>query len=73
MRLLLILVVLLVATPVLALDPPKTEEQKTLYAVGTSVYRSLSVFNLSQSEFERVLQGLQDAQAGKKPDFDPLT
>ncbi len=50
--------------------PPKTEEQKTLYAIGAAVARSLSVFSLSPQEFELVLQGLQDAQAGKKAGFE---
>lgn len=53
-----------------AVETPKTEEQKTLYAVGANVARSLSVFNLTQQEFEMVLQGLQDAQSARKPDFD---
>lgn len=49
---------------------PQTEEQKTLYAVGVSVARSLNVFNLTPAEFAMVQQGLSDAQAGKKNDFD---
>lgn len=53
-----------------ATEPPKSEEQKTLYAVGANVARSLSVFSLTPQEFELVLQGLQDAQTAKKPDFD---
>ncbi|NTV49707.1 MAG: FKBP-type peptidyl-prolyl cis-trans isomerase [Geobacteraceae bacterium] len=43
-----------------------TEDQKTLYAIGLSVSRSLSVFNLTPAEFELVKQGLTDAQSGKK-------
>lgn len=66
----LLLTTILFATPVFAVDTPKTEEQKTLYAIGTSVSRSLSVFNLSKEEFEYVKLGLQDAQNGKKPEFD---
>lgn len=53
-----------------AAEPPKSEEQKTLYAVGANVARSLSVFSLTPQEFELVLQGLQDAQTAKKADFD---
>jgi len=49
---------------------PQTDEQKTLYAIGVSVARSLGVFNLTPSEFEFVKQGLVDAQAGKKNDLD---
>lgn len=47
-----------------------TEEQKTLHAIGVSISRSLTVFNLSPSEFEYVKQGLIDAQTGKKTDED---
>lgn len=42
-----------------------TEQQKTLYAIGLSVSRSLSVFDLTAAEFEYVRQGLTDAQSGK--------
>jgi len=47
-------------------SPAMTEEQKTLYAVGLSVARSLSVFDLTPAEFEYVKLGLTDGQAGKK-------
>lgn len=69
---LIIAVVLAVLTvvPAYAGEPPKTEEQKTLYAIGATMARSLSVFTLSSTEFEMVMQGLQDTQAGKKSDFD---
>lgn len=46
------------------------EEQKTLYAIGISVARSLSVFDLTSAEFEFVKQGLADAQSGKKNDIE---
>jgi FKBP-type peptidyl-prolyl cis-trans isomerase FkpA len=46
--------------------PPMTEEQKTLYAIGLSVSRSLDVFGLTTAEFAYVKQGLTDAQSGKK-------
>jgi FKBP-type peptidyl-prolyl cis-trans isomerase FkpA len=49
---------------------PQTEEQKTLYAIGVSVARSLNVFNLTPAEFAMVQKGLSDAQAGTKNDFD---
>lgn len=45
----------------------KTEEQKTFYAVGLAMAKSLTVFNLTPDEFEFVKQGLTDAQSGKKP------
>lgn len=50
-----------------------TEEQKTLYAIGLSVSRSLSVFDLTPAEFEYVKQGLTDAQSGKKSEIEPAT
>ena len=69
-RLIVILVIALLASPTFAADPPKTEEQKTLYAIGLLVSRSIAVFNLSPEELEFVKQGLTDAATGKKPDVD---
>lgn len=56
-----------------AAEPPKTEDDKTLYAVGANMARSLAVFTLTPKEFEQVLRGLQDTQFGKKPEFDVTT
>jgi FKBP-type peptidyl-prolyl cis-trans isomerase FkpA len=70
MKLLLAICLLLAATPVFAVDPPATEEQKTLYAIGQTVSRQLAVFSLSPDEFQYVLLGLTDAQSGKKPAID---
>jgi FKBP-type peptidyl-prolyl cis-trans isomerase FkpA/FKBP-type peptidyl-prolyl cis-trans isomerase FklB len=39
----------------------KTEEQKTFYAIGLAVSRSLETFNLSEGELELVKAGLTDA------------
>jgi FKBP-type peptidyl-prolyl cis-trans isomerase FkpA len=50
---------------------PQSEEQKTLYAIGHTVMRSLAVFDLTPAEFEAVKQGLSDAYAGKKSEVDP--
>ena len=47
-----------------------TEEQKTFYAIGSSVSRSLAVFDLTPAEFEYVRMGLTDAETGKKSDID---
>ncbi|TWJ33598.1 FKBP-type peptidyl-prolyl cis-trans isomerase [Geobacter argillaceus] len=69
-RLILIFVIALLASPTFAAGPPKTEEQKTLYAIGLLVSRSIAVFNLSPEELEFVKQGLTDAATGKKPDVD---
>jgi FKBP-type peptidyl-prolyl cis-trans isomerase FkpA len=51
-------------------DSPKSDEQKTLYAVGASLAKSLAVFSFSESEFNEVLKGLTETVAGKKADFD---
>ncbi|MBI5633896.1 MAG: FKBP-type peptidyl-prolyl cis-trans isomerase [Nitrospirae bacterium] len=57
----------LLAGPVFAADALKTEEQKTLYAIGMSVGRTLAPFSLTPSELEIVKQGLTDSITGKKP------
>ena len=69
-RLMIVALLALLAAPLQAADKPLTEEQKTLYVIGTNVARSLSVFSLTPAELEVVLQGLHDARAGKKADFD---
>jgi len=56
----------LLAAPALAAEP-RTEEQKTLYAVGLAVARELAVFNLAPAELELVKQGITDGVTGKKP------
>lgn len=59
--------ILLTSATLYAAEPAAmSEEQKTLYAIGLSVSRSLSVFDLTAAEFEYVRQGLTDAQTGKK-------
>lgn len=50
--------------------PAMTEEQKTLYSIGLSLSRSLSVFDLTPAEFEYVRQGLTEAQSGKNSDIE---
>jgi FKBP-type peptidyl-prolyl cis-trans isomerase FkpA len=57
-----------------------TDDQKTIYALGLSIYRSLSAFDLSPAELEIVKRGMSDAAAGKPaveistwgPKIDPL-
>lgn len=62
---------LLISTTLYAAEPKAmTEEQKTLYAIGLSVSRSLTVFDLTTAEFEYVKRGLTDAQTGKKISVD---
>jgi FKBP-type peptidyl-prolyl cis-trans isomerase FkpA len=60
----------LIATTASAADTGRTEEEKTLYAIGMSVSRSLSAFDLSPAELELVKQGLTDAGSGKKSEVD---
>jgi FKBP-type peptidyl-prolyl cis-trans isomerase FkpA len=62
-----ILAVTFVSTPSFAIDPPKTEDEKTFYSVGLIIARQLKVFNLSADELERVKQGLSDGATGAKP------
>jgi FKBP-type peptidyl-prolyl cis-trans isomerase FkpA len=66
-RLIVSILVTLLAANAYAADAPKTEEQKTLYAVGQIIARQLSVFNLSPAELEVVKQGISDAASGKTP------
>ncbi|MDA8430341.1 MAG: FKBP-type peptidyl-prolyl cis-trans isomerase [Geobacteraceae bacterium] len=66
-KLVVIIMLALTISTAYAAETPKTDEQKTLYAVGLVVARQLSVFNLSPAEFELVKQGLNDAVSGKTP------
>jgi len=68
LRLVTILLLALFITPAFAEEPPKTEEQKVLYAIGLSVARSLSVFDLTPAEVKVVQQGMSDVLTGKKTD-----
>jgi FKBP-type peptidyl-prolyl cis-trans isomerase FkpA len=49
---------------------PKTEDEKTLYAIGVAVSQSLEPFALSESELEMVKAGLSDGVAKKPPKVD---
>jgi FKBP-type peptidyl-prolyl cis-trans isomerase FkpA len=42
-----------------------TDEQKTIYALGLQLYKSLGPFDLSPAELELVRRALSDAAAGK--------
>jgi FKBP-type peptidyl-prolyl cis-trans isomerase FkpA len=59
--------VTLLSAPVFAADVLKTEDQKTLYAVGVIVAQQLAPFSLTPAELEIVKQGITDAATGKKP------
>src|SRR5882724_3071837 len=65
--------ILILATAVnAAADEPKleTDDQKTLYALGLTINRSLSPFNLSPSELEIVEAGLADGSLHRTPKVD---
>ncbi len=69
-RLVIAILVCLLAVPSFAAEPAKSDEQKTLYAIGLIVARQLSVFNLTPAELEFVKQGITDSIAGKRPEVD---
>jgi FKBP-type peptidyl-prolyl cis-trans isomerase FkpA len=48
----------------------RTEDQKTLYAVGLVLARQLASFNLTPAELRLVKQGLTDGVRGRKPKVD---
>ena len=49
---------------------PKTEEEKTIYALGLAISRNLSQFNLTPDELELVKAGLTDGVLGKEKKVD---
>ncbi len=60
------LVALLVIAPAFAAGPePKTDEEKTIYALGVALARNLAPFSLTPAEIELVKAGLSDQLAGK--------
>lgn len=67
------MLIALLTVPAAAADLPKTDEQKTLYAIGLSVARSLSVFDLTPAELEIVQQAITDDFSGKKPEAELLS
>lgn len=71
-RLLLALLASLLLSGSAAGAPPelRTEEEKTFYALGLVVARSLAGFTLSPAELELVQAGLADAVLGRSPRVD---
>ncbi len=64
----LCVVLLASASPAIAAEPElKSDEQKTLYALGIVISQNLGVFNLSPAELELVLAGLSDGASHKQP------
>jgi FKBP-type peptidyl-prolyl cis-trans isomerase FkpA/FKBP-type peptidyl-prolyl cis-trans isomerase FklB len=65
------LVTFLAVAPVSAAGPdPKTEEQKTLYALGLALSQNLGGFALTEAEMQWVLAGLSDGTLGKEKKVD---
>ena len=52
---------------------PQTEDQKTLYALGLSIGRSVSVFNLTTEEIEYVKAGITVQVTGKRSGYSTVT
>lgn len=44
---------------------PTTDDDKTIYSIGLSIYRSLSQFDLSPSELQLIKKALDDSAANK--------
>lgn len=51
--------------PAAVAPPLTTDDEKTIYTLGLSMYRSLAQFNLSPAELVLVKRALSDAAAGK--------
>ncbi len=49
---------------------PATDDQKTLYALGSAISQSLATFSLSESELEFVKAGLTDGVLNRKSKVD---
>ena len=64
---LLVLPTLTFALGARAAPEPKTEDEKTLYALGLVVSQSLTAFALSDAELEIVKAGITDGATNKKP------
>jgi FKBP-type peptidyl-prolyl cis-trans isomerase FkpA/FKBP-type peptidyl-prolyl cis-trans isomerase FklB len=60
-----LLAVLVCAVPALAVEP-KTEDEKTVYAIGLAFSQNVAWFGLTPQEIELVKSGLIDGLAGKK-------
>jgi FKBP-type peptidyl-prolyl cis-trans isomerase FkpA len=67
MRVFVVTCVLAAALPVGAAGPEaKTDEEKTLYALGMALGQNLSSFNLKENELELVKAGLTDQTLNRK-------
>ena len=69
--LLAVLAVVVVAVPSSAGGPePKTDDEKTLYALGLALARNVGPFNLTEKELDLVKAGLTDGVLKRKPQVD---
>jgi FKBP-type peptidyl-prolyl cis-trans isomerase FkpA/FKBP-type peptidyl-prolyl cis-trans isomerase FklB len=68
-------VISLLAAGVAAAAAPelKTDEQKTLYALGVALSQNLTMFNLTEAELELVKSGLGDGAMRKQPKVEMQT
>jgi FKBP-type peptidyl-prolyl cis-trans isomerase FkpA len=65
------ILILATAVDAVAAEPKlETDDQKALYALGLTINRSLSPFNLSPSELELVEAGLADGSLHRTPKVD---
>lgn len=51
---------------------PKTEEEKTFYAIGTMFGSRLTQLSMSDAEIDSLTAGLKDAAKGEKQKVDPM-
>jgi FKBP-type peptidyl-prolyl cis-trans isomerase FkpA len=65
----MLIVCLLAAAPVFAADP-KTDDEKTFYAIGLALSRNLAQFSLSPAELDLVKAGLTDGVTNKEKKVD---
>ncbi len=62
---------LVLAAPAGAAEPKlETDDQKTVYVLGTSLSRNLQAFDLSEAEIEIMVMGLREGLAGKESRVD---
>ena len=67
-------IVMCLASTVLAADVKlDSDSDKEIYALGLSVARSLSVFNLNDNEMQILEAGIADGVSGKTPKVDLAT
>jgi FKBP-type peptidyl-prolyl cis-trans isomerase FkpA len=72
MKLILVSVLALLLTSALpaAAADPKTEDEKTLYAIGLALSQNLSWFSLNEAELKMVEQGMTDGVLNKSKKVD---